>query len=127
MQENTVKDLLFAISEETRLRIMLLLDGSTLCVNCLVDSLKMPQPTVSRHLALLRRTGVVETRKEKLHCYYTLSSKPADELIQKLTRLFHGHLGGIEPFKSDYTKALKLNCCCSAGCKVKKRVSKRRK
>ncbi len=70
---NTKVDLIFrALSDRTRLRILSLLHGGELCVCDLVDVLEMPQPTVSRHLAYLRKTRLVVARKEGLWSYYRL-------------------------------------------------------
>lgn len=62
-----------ALSDRTRLRILNLLRGGELCVCDLVDVLDVPQPTASRHLAYLRKTGLVLARKEGLWHYYRLS------------------------------------------------------
>lgn len=62
-----------AFSDRTRLRILhLLLKGET-CVGDLVKILQVPQPTASRHLAYLRRTGLVDTRKHGLWNFYRLA------------------------------------------------------
>jgi DNA-binding transcriptional ArsR family regulator len=52
-----------AFSDRTRLRILHLLSEGELCVGDLVGVLRVPQPTASRHLAYLRRAGLVVTRK----------------------------------------------------------------
>jgi ArsR family transcriptional regulator len=62
-----------ALSDPTRLRILHLLQGGELCVCDLVDILDVPQPTASRHLAYLRKTGLVLTRKEGHWNYYRLA------------------------------------------------------
>ena len=62
-----------ALSDRTRLRILNLLRAGELCVCDLVDVLDVPQPTASRHLAYLRRAGLVLARKEGLWHYYRLS------------------------------------------------------
>lgn len=63
-----------ALSDRTRLRIMNLLRGGELCVCDLVGVLDVPQPTASRHLAYLRRAGLVRARKEGLWHYYRLAA-----------------------------------------------------
>lgn len=63
-----------ALSDRTRLRILNLLQGGELCVCDLVSVLDVPQPTASRHLAYLRKAGLVLARKEGLWHYYRLSS-----------------------------------------------------
>ena len=68
-------DLIFrALSDRTRLRILNLLRTGELCVCDLVSVLDVPQPTASRHLAYLRRAGLVLARKDGLWHYYRLSS-----------------------------------------------------
>ena len=67
-------NLLFrAFSDRTRLRILHLLREGEVCVGDLVKVLRVPQPTASRHLAYLRRAGLVQTRKSGLWAYYSLS------------------------------------------------------
>jgi ArsR family transcriptional regulator len=67
-------DVMFrAFSDRTRLRILHLLKGGELCVCDLVDVLAVPQPKASRHLAYLRKAGLVVTRKDGLWTYYQLA------------------------------------------------------
>ena len=66
-------DLMFrAFCDRTRLRILSLLRDGELCVGDLVAVLQVPQPKVSRHLAQLRRAGLVETRRTGLWIHYSL-------------------------------------------------------
>lgn len=62
-----------ALSDKTRLRILHLLLSGELCVCDIVSVLNCPQPTASRHLAYLRKVGLVTVRKEGVWCYYQLS------------------------------------------------------
>ena len=72
-----------AFSDRTRLRILHLLRGGELCVCDLVRILRVPQPTASRHLAYLRKAGLVVARKEGLWSHYQLA--PArDKFHEKL-------------------------------------------
>ena len=57
------KTIFRALSDRTRLRILNLLQGGELCVCHIVSVLDSPQPTVSRHLAYLRKAGLVVARK----------------------------------------------------------------
>jgi ArsR family transcriptional regulator len=67
-------DLMFrAFSDRTRLRILNLLRGGETCVCDLVAVIGGPQPKISRHLAYLRRAGLVEARKDGLWMHYRLS------------------------------------------------------
>lgn len=67
-------DVMFrAFSDRTRLRLLNLLCGGETCVCELVDVLEVPQPKVSRHLAYLRRAGLVTARKDGYWMHYALA------------------------------------------------------
>ena len=74
-----------ALADATRLRILALLGGNEVCVCHIHDSLRLPQPTVSRHLAYLRRAGLVDTRRDGVWMHYQLSSSldPAIRAVLK--------------------------------------------
>ena len=62
-----------ALADKTRLRILALLGSNEVCVCHIHDSLGLPQPTVSRHLAYLRRSGLVSARRDGVWMHYQLS------------------------------------------------------
>ena len=62
-----------ALADPTRLRILALLCSDEVCVCHIHGSLDIPQPTASRHLAYLRRGGLVEARRDGLWVHYRLS------------------------------------------------------
>lgn len=62
-----------ALSDPTRLRILALLGDAEVCVCNIHDSLDIPQPTASRHLAYLRRAGLVEGRRDGLWVHYRVA------------------------------------------------------
>jgi ArsR family transcriptional regulator len=65
-----------ALSDPIRLRIILLLQSEgELCVCDLMAVLKLPQSTISRHLAYLKRSCWVDTRREGVWMHYTLSQE----------------------------------------------------
>ena len=72
-RSNRVDSLFRAFSDRTRLRILNLLGGGELCVCDLIRVLGVPQAKVSRHLAYLRRAGLVRVRKEGLWHHYSLA------------------------------------------------------
>jgi ArsR family transcriptional regulator len=61
-------------ADATRIRILNLLAAGELCVCDIVGLLDLPQPTVSRHLAYLRRTGLVEGRRGWKYAHYRLAA-----------------------------------------------------
>jgi len=80
-----------AFADETRLRILHLLTRGELCVCDIMSVLKTPQSKISRHLAYLRRAGLVADRKEGLWRYYSLTKPTAtfqEGLIKCLSECF---------------------------------------
>ena len=62
-----------ALADTTRLRILALLGNNEVCVCHLHDSLGLPQPTVSRPLAYLRKSGLVAARRDGVWMHYQVS------------------------------------------------------
>ena len=62
-----------ALADPTRLRILALLRDGEICVCHLHASLGVPQPTASRHLAYLRKAGLVDARREGIWMHYRLT------------------------------------------------------
>jgi ArsR family transcriptional regulator len=67
-----------ALADSTRLRIINLIGDQEVCVCYFVEILKTNQPKISRHLAYLRRAGIVTTRREGIWMHYRIAT-PADE------------------------------------------------
>ena len=61
-----------ALSDETRLRIVKLLEGGELCVCDITAALLMTQPNVSFHLAILKEAGLIKDRKDGRWSHYDL-------------------------------------------------------
>ncbi len=68
----TIDKMFRAFSDRTRLRILYVLQSGECCVADLVNILQIEQPRASRHLAYLRRAGLVSTRKSRNWIYYGL-------------------------------------------------------
>src|SRR5688572_11617715 len=62
-----------ALADETRLRILALLRDGEVCVCHLHGSLRLPQPTISRHLAYLRKSGLVGARRDGVWMHYSIA------------------------------------------------------
>jgi ArsR family transcriptional regulator, arsenate/arsenite/antimonite-responsive transcriptional repressor len=74
LRSRNAVDLIFrAFSDRTRLRLLSVLTQGEQCVGDLVEILKVPQPKVSRHLAYLRKAGLVATREQGLWNFYRLA------------------------------------------------------
>lgn len=79
-----------ALGDGTRLRIMSILLNQELCVCEIVETLKLPQSRISRHLGILRDAGMVMDRREAQNVYYRLNSgdKVVDKIASTLAELF---------------------------------------
>ena len=64
--------LLAALADRTRLRLLNLMNGKEVCVCYFVEILAQSQPKVSRHLAYLRRAGIVAARREGKWMHYRI-------------------------------------------------------
>ena len=66
-----------ALADRTRLRLLNLMNGREVCVCYFVEILKQSQPKISRHLAYLRRAGIVSARREGKWMHYRIE-RPTD-------------------------------------------------
>jgi len=62
-----------ALSDPTRQKIILMLEGKARTVTEIVDFFNLAQPTISRHLAVLKNAGLVEAEKKRQNVFYRLS------------------------------------------------------
>lgn len=80
--------LLKALANENRLLILCYLDGRELSVSELNQHLDLSQSALSQHLAVLRRDGLVKTRRSSQTIYYSLSGSAASRVIHTLHDLY---------------------------------------
>jgi ArsR family transcriptional regulator len=100
-----------ALADTTRLRILGLLLTGELCVCDVHESLKIPQPTASRHLAYLRRAGLVQTRRDGLWIHYRLAS--VDDPVLKVVMASVQHaLTHLDSVQRDAQRLQKRTGCC---------------
>lgn len=100
MDINDFANFFKSLSEPVRLRILyLLLERGELCVCDIVSSLELSQSVVSRHLASLRNSGLVDTRREGVWIYYQLAEN--NGFIGKLLRQFQEAGGDCATFAGD--------------------------
>jgi ArsR family transcriptional regulator len=89
-----------ALADKTRLRILALLGSNEVCVCHLHDSLGLPQPTVSRHLAYLRRAGLVDVRREGVWMHYQVA-RSLDPAVQTVVNAAVEALTGVRTTTED--------------------------
>jgi ArsR family transcriptional regulator len=73
---DTLDRLFKGFADPTRIRILNVLVAGELCVCDIVELLDLSQPTASRHLAYLRRSGLVEVTREWKFAHYRLTTPP---------------------------------------------------
>jgi ArsR family transcriptional regulator len=103
-------ELFKALADPIRLRLLNLLSDGEVCVCHLHEALMLPQSTVSRHLAYLRRRGLVVGRKEGLWIYYRLA-RPADALHRHLLGALAACAGQIDILEQDRRRLDHRSCC----------------
>ncbi len=85
--------LLAVLADQTRLRLIRLLLRRDLCVCELMDTLRMPQYKISRHLRMLRATGLVEARRSGRWMHYRIARRvSAGGFHQDLLEVIRTHL-----------------------------------
>src|SRR5919201_1421375 len=89
-----------ALADATRLRILGLLLTGEVCVCDIHESLKIPQSKASRHLAYLRKSGLVATRRDGLWIHYRLGRLPDPVLAAIVDGVRHA-LAHVEVVRKD--------------------------
>lgn len=92
-----------ALADSTRLRILALLKDGEICVCHIHDSLKVSQPTASRHLAYLKRAGLVSARRAGVWMHYKLVPPQDPVVAAVLTAALHA-LSHTEVTVRDYKR-----------------------
>ena len=93
-----------SLADETRIRILLLLQGrSELCVCDFMQALGLPQSTVSRHLAFLKKAGWLTDRRGGTWMYYSIVTC-LDPFLQAQLALLINSLAGSETARADQAR-----------------------
>ena len=105
-----VHDVLKALADPIRLRILSLLGPGEICVCHIHTALAVPQPTASRHLATLKKAGLVEDRKVGLWKHYRLRrlSDPALQAIVDAARTAAGNTSVVNRDCCRLTEAVRV-------------------
>lgn len=89
-QAAAAEEMLKALANRHRLMILCQLNGGESAVGTLAEMLKVRDSTVSQHLALLRRDGLVTTRRDGQTIWYALASEPVRRLVATLYDIYCG-------------------------------------
>jgi ArsR family transcriptional regulator, arsenate/arsenite/antimonite-responsive transcriptional repressor len=105
--------LFLALGDTTRLRLLNLMRDREICVSSFTGTLGQSQPLISRHLAYLRNSGLVEARRDGKWIHYSISNKLDPNTSRLLVELFHW-MEGQEGLQQDRERYIEVHP--SAGC-----------
>jgi len=104
------KELFFrALADGTRLRLLNLMGTEEVCVCFFVEILKTNQPKISRHLAYLRRAGIVGVRREGQWMHYRIV-EPSDAGAARVLNDVLSWLADDQEMQHDRERLIKV-CC----------------
>ena len=106
---SNLANLFAALADPTRLRLLNLMAGREVCVCYFVEILRQGQPKISRHLAYLRKAGLVEARREGKWMHYRISP-PADASAGSILDAVLASLASDKRMQSDLAR-LDRACC----------------
>lgn len=98
-----------ALADPTRLRLLHLMKDGEICVCFLQGVLRTNQPKISRHLAYLRKAGLVESRQDGKWMHYSLKKQRKD-LRQLLSEIL-ARVGRDPQINNDITRLKGIQCC----------------
>jgi ArsR family transcriptional regulator, arsenate/arsenite/antimonite-responsive transcriptional repressor len=112
-----------ALADPIRLRLVSLLAGREICVCFLVEILGMSQPKISRHLAYLRRAGLVAARNDGKWVHYRMV-EPSDATASEILRATVRRLRERPEMRRDEAR-LGAAACCAPGTPVQLQTAPR--
>jgi ArsR family transcriptional regulator len=92
-----------ALADTTRLRLLNLIRDEEVCVCFFVDALRESQPKISRHLAYLRKAGIVSARKDGKWVHYRIR-KPESEYLQYVLQVTLETLSSQNEMQRDFQR-----------------------
>lgn len=109
----SLESLFCALADQTRIRLINLLGDDEVCVCFLVEVLNTNQPKISRHLAYLRRVGIVTARRQGTWMYYRLV-KPSDPHAALMLAELRAWCAENPEMQRDWAHLSKV-CCVATG------------
>lgn len=109
----TLESVLKALGDRTRLRILGLLLQGEICVCDIHETLEIAQPKASRHLASLRKAGLVETRRRGLWVQYRLAEL-SDPRLASVAVAVRRALAELDAVRRDTARLRKRGSSCTA-------------
>jgi ArsR family transcriptional regulator, virulence genes transcriptional regulator len=85
---HAIADMLSAMGNTRRLQALLHLQKGETTVNDMAEAIGLTQSSLSQHLAVLRRSNLVKTRRRAQTIYYSLDSMPVSKILTLLDEIF---------------------------------------
>lgn len=101
-----IEQLFMAMADATRIRLLNLMNHGEVSVNSFTEILGDSQPKISRHLAYLRRSGLVATRRDGKRIFYRLKEDRNKEISNMVAAILNG-IAVSKPLAADITKLKK--------------------
>jgi ArsR family transcriptional regulator, arsenate/arsenite/antimonite-responsive transcriptional repressor len=101
-------DITGAISDETRIRILMMLEIRELCVCQITETLDLAPSTISKHLSILENADLISRRKAGRWVYYKLNNINAAPSVKDALRLVKRSAGGGNNILKDHKKLAAL-------------------
>ncbi len=86
MSLRAYEDVMKAVADPTRVRILKILEGGELCVCQVIAVIALGQSTISKHLFLLRAAGLIKDRKDRKWVHYSLDGKSGNPFAGEMLR-----------------------------------------
>jgi ArsR family transcriptional regulator, arsenate/arsenite/antimonite-responsive transcriptional repressor len=118
-KDYSIEELFKALADRTRLRLINLMGDAEVCVCFFVEVLKLNQPKISRHLAYLRRAGVVASRRDGKWMHYRIV-EPPDPRAANIFREVRAALANDTGMKRDRARLAQICCAPNLPVQLKK-------
>lgn len=92
------------LSDDTRLRIIVLLTNGSLCVGMICEALELSQPNVSKHLGKLRDCGLLKDERQEQFIFYSLNRD--NLMLDSILNRINEQMESYEIFKNDRNRLL---------------------
>lgn len=97
-----------ALSDETRLRLLMSLRDGELCLCQLIDLVRLAPSTVSKHMALLQQAGLVECRKDGRWHFYRIPEQPISPAVEQAIAWVTRSLAEEETIRADQKRLIEI-------------------
>jgi DNA-binding transcriptional ArsR family regulator len=101
-------DIAKALSDENRVRVLMMLSEGELCVCQIIEMLGLAPSTVSKHMHILRQAGLVKSSKQGRWMHYKLTGKNAPAYIKQALRWILSNLKNAPKIVEDRKKLVQM-------------------